>query len=103
MKTLCFLLGALPLLAYPFFALPSAINLFAPRNPSMGAIQYGCGVAFSVAVLLYPVAYLVALLLTVTNRKEEAISHKTALIPLGYLLAIALLTLCWVGAEKAHL
>ena len=103
MKTTCLIVGALPLFAYPFFALSSVVNLVAERNPSMGAVQYGCGIAFSLAVLLYPVAYLIALILTLANRKDTALWNRTALIPLWYFLGIVLLTGCWIGAEKAHL
>jgi len=103
MKTLSLLVGALLLLAYPFFALACFVNLVAARNSSMGAVQYGCGITFSLTVLLYPLAYLIALLLTLTNRKDEIVAGRMALIPLWYFLGIVLLTFCWIGAEKAHL
>lgn len=103
MRTFSLIVGTLPLLAYPFLALPALMNLIAERNSSMAPLQYGCGVAFSLAVLLYPLAYLIALLLTLTNLKDKAISDRTAQIPLWYLLATVLLMTCWIGAEKAHL
>ena len=88
------ILGALPLLIYPFVAVASLMSLAGHTTGREPVMLMAVARRFQITSLLYPVVYLCALITALAIRKrKEVMAARIALIPLLYIaLEIPLFT-----------
>jgi hypothetical protein len=92
------ILGAVPLLAYPFVAFASIMTLAAHRDSSTSLQLVLAGGGFAIGSLLYPVVYAIFARLAWTwLTSDERRAYMLSTIPLWYLGF--LLTLMWAWAS----
>jgi hypothetical protein len=95
--TLRLIVGALPLLIYPFVALASGMSLAGHTDSREPALLMTVARGFQITSLLYPAVYLVALAVAVALRKKkrEAAAVRIATIPLWFLAVVVTLMVGW--------
>ncbi|MBD1867332.1 hypothetical protein H6F95_08495 [Cyanobacteria bacterium FACHB-471] len=90
--------GGLPLLIYPGVFIGVSISLAAPWTDNEPLLTV---VAKSVLIgsISYPLVYFVSLVMTLVMAKirRTAIAFKISLVPLAYLLVLALLVAVWAS------
>lgn len=93
------ILGALPLLIYPFVALASIMSLAAQTTGSEPMPLLLVARGFQITSLLYPAIYFSALIAALVLRKKKEPASRIASIPLWYLAFVVLLFAGWIGLE----
>ncbi|WP_102127655.1 hypothetical protein [Deinococcus planocerae] len=97
-------LGALPLLAYPL-VLPASLMTLGTSDPnSPPALLTTVKQAFCWGSLAYPLVYLGGLVLAgrAAGRGEARGSVVWSALPLGYMLALAVLFQAWGALDRAR-
>jgi hypothetical protein len=96
------LLGALPLLGYPFVLVANIMSLGAERSDDrrffLSFVSYG----FLLGSLAYPLVYITCLILTplmLTNQKADT-ATLLSVTPLGYLFTVVIFCFLWVSANR---
>lgn len=97
----CFLvLGALPLIVYPFVLTADIMGLAGTRSGNDSVILILLSYAFYIGTMIYPLVYLVCAGLTiVAGRKQSNTTLGFAFGPVGYLLLLVALAAIWSFAE----
>lgn len=98
----CFLvLGALPLILYPFVLLANIMGLAAQRSDNESLVLVLISYAFYIGTLAYPIVYLLGAGLAIVGaRKKSKLAMGFAFSPIGYLLLLVGLAVIWALAEK---
>ena len=97
----CFLvLGALPLIVYPFVLTADIMGLVGTRSSHDSVILILLSYAFYIGTMIYPLVYLVFAGLTiVAGRKQSNTTLGFAFGPVGYLLLLVALAVVWSFSE----
>ena len=98
------IIGAAPLLIYPFVLLANVMSLAATRVPSQPPVplmQELTSRAFLWSSTLYPIAYIVCALAAFTAARgaHGAAAWTWAAAPLGYLVLCVLLMFAWMASS----
>jgi hypothetical protein len=98
----CFLvLGALPLVVYPFVLLANIMGIAAPRSGNESLVLVLISYAFYIATTVYPLVYLFCVASAiVAARRQSRTALGFAFAPIGYLLLLVGLGVIWSFAEK---
>lgn len=100
--TVRLLLGALPLLVYPFVAIASVMSLAGYRTGTEPMLRMLVARAFQITSLLYPVVYLGSLIAALSLKKaDEAAARKVTTIPFWFLLLIVAAFFGWMLLDRA--
>jgi hypothetical protein len=95
------IIGALPLLIYPFVALASVMSLAGHTDGSEPVLLMVMARGFQITSLFYPVVYLCSLVAAVSLRKQKEVAAvRIASIPLSFLALITLLFIGWFFLER---
>jgi hypothetical protein len=93
-------IGALPLLIYPFVALASVMSLAGHTDGKEPGLLMAVARGFQITSLLYPVVYVGALVGAVSLRKtKEVIARRIATIPLWFLALTVALLMGWMALD----
>lgn len=97
----CFLvLGALPLVVYPFVLLANIMGIAAPRSGNESLVLVLISYAFYITTTVYPLVYLFCVAgAIVAARKNSHAAVGFAFAPVGYLLLMVGLVAIWSFAE----
>jgi hypothetical protein len=94
------IIGALPLLVYPFIALASVMSLAGHTTGEEPVMRMAVARGFQVTSLLYPVVYVASLAAALAVRKQKAgTAAKIASAPLWFLMLVVLLFVAWIALD----